>query len=186
MISGSSLIVAEICVTSVRTCCAVDPVMGVPAWLVTADVPIAELSVLKKLSPASTAEAATREVLASVEIDEFSAVLKFAAVAAGVEPMVKLPVGGGDVLVAVNWTESVVPSGSLKVKLIVSPGLGLPVKFTEIEGGEPVGPVAVALVSDDDTELSLRPNGEPAESSATCTDVVVGVVTSRWPIPLGP
>ncbi len=40
------------------------------------------------------------------------------AVAAGLEPIVKLPAGAGDVVVAVNWTEAVVPSGCLKVKLI--------------------------------------------------------------------
>src|SRR5690242_14164817 len=61
---------------------AVAPVIGAAgvAWLLTAAVPIAELSVLKKLSPASTAEAATSEVLASVDIAEVSAALKLAAV----------------------------------------------------------------------------------------------------------
>src|SRR5262249_53319099 len=58
--------------------------------------------VLKKLPPASTADAATSDVLARVEIDEVSAVLKFDAVAAGVAPMVKPPAGGGDWLVAVS------------------------------------------------------------------------------------
>ena len=59
-------------------------------------------SVLKKLSPASTAEAATSFVLASVPIAEVSAALRFAAVAAGVVPIAKLPVGSGVALEAVN------------------------------------------------------------------------------------
>src|SRR5271165_6724150 len=75
--------------------------VGVASWLL-ATVPIAEPSVLKKLSPASTAEAAVSEVALSVWIDEVSALLKFAAVAEGVAPIRKLPVGGGEVLVAVS------------------------------------------------------------------------------------
>ena len=70
-------------------------------WLLAA-VPVAVLSVSKKLSPASTADAATSDVLASVSIDEVRAVFRFAAVAVGVAPMAKLPVGGGFVLVAVS------------------------------------------------------------------------------------
>src|SRR6185312_1106948 len=82
---------------------AVAPVIGTAgeAWLFFA-APIAVPSVLKKLSPAAIAEAATSEVLASVEIDEVSAALKFAAVAAGVAPMAKLPVGNGVELDAVS------------------------------------------------------------------------------------
>ena len=45
-----------------------------------AAVPVAVLSVLKKLSPASTADAAINEVLASVVIDDVSAVCRFDAV----------------------------------------------------------------------------------------------------------
>ena len=61
-------------------------------------------------------------------------------------------------------------------------------RLTEIADGEPEGPVTVAPVKDDDTELSFRPNGEPATSSAT--DTVVGVaagldITSR-PVPVVP
>src|SRR5580693_2232511 len=67
---------------------AVAPVIGTggEAWLVAA-VPVAVLSVLKKLSPASTAEAAISEVLASVVIDDVSAVCRFDAVIVGVAPM---------------------------------------------------------------------------------------------------
>ena len=61
--------------------------------------PVATLAVLKKLSPASIADAATNVVLATVPIAVFSVVLRLAAVAAGVLPIRKLPVGGGDVVV---------------------------------------------------------------------------------------
>src|SRR5258708_28716217 len=66
---------------------AVWPVIGVggvvPDWLL-ATVPAAVLSVLKKLSPASTADAAISEVLASVVIDDVSAFCRFVTVFAGV------------------------------------------------------------------------------------------------------
>ncbi len=65
-------------------------------------LPVAVLAVSKKLSPASTADAATSLVLASVAIDAVRAVFRFAAVAVVVAPIVKLPVGGGVVLVAVS------------------------------------------------------------------------------------
>ncbi|MGH6681790.1 MAG: hypothetical protein ACREDL_23290, partial [Bradyrhizobium sp.] len=67
---------------------------GVVALLL-ATLPVAVLSVLKKLSAASTADAATSDVFASVLIDDVRAALKFAAVVAGVVPMVKLLVGAG-------------------------------------------------------------------------------------------
>ena len=67
-----------------------------------ATLPVATLAVLKKLSPAASADAATSVVPDSVVIDELSAVFRLAAVAAGVEPMVKLPDGAGVVFVAVN------------------------------------------------------------------------------------
>src|ERR1700761_5964415 len=83
---------------------AVAPVIGLPAWLLTTP-PVAELSVLKKLSPASTADAATSEVLASVEIDDVIALLKLFAVTSGVAPMAKLPAGSGLALLAVSLME---------------------------------------------------------------------------------
>src|ERR1700759_2700030 len=83
--------------------------------------------------------------------------------------------------------DSVVPSGRLNEKLIWSPGLGLPaVMSMQMPAGEPDGPVTVALVSDDDTVLSFNPNGEPATSSATFPEVVVGAVMTRRPRPLAP
>src|SRR6202030_2876388 len=60
--------------------------------------------------------------------------------------------------------------------------------------GEPDGPVTVAPVSVEDTEFSLRPNGEPATSSETENDdagtaggdvVVTGEITRR-PSPVVP
>ena len=81
----------------------VAPVIGAggAAWLL-ATLPVAVPAGSKKSCPASTAEAATSEVLASVPIAVFSAAFRFAAVAAGVAPMAKLPVGKGDWLEAVN------------------------------------------------------------------------------------
>ena len=68
---------------------------GGAAWLL-ATLPVATLAVLKKLSPASTADAATSDVLASVLIDAVQGGVQIAsAVAVGVAPIVKLPVGGG-------------------------------------------------------------------------------------------
>ena len=65
-------------------------------------VPIAALAEPKKSLPASTAEAATSEVLAMVPIAVFSAAFKLALVAVGVVPMVKPPAGGGLALEAVS------------------------------------------------------------------------------------
>jgi len=106
---------------------------------------------------------------------------------AGVAPMAKLPAGIGVLLEAVNEMDSVVPSGRLKEYLIWSPGLGLPaVMSTDTAAGEPDGPVTTALVNDDDTEFSLNPNGEPATSSATFTEVVAGAEITRRPSPPEP
>ena len=74
---------------------------GAVAWLVFA-VPIAALAEPKKSLPASTAEAATSDVLAMVPIAVFSAAFKLALVRAGVVPMVKPPTGGGLELDAVS------------------------------------------------------------------------------------
>jgi hypothetical protein len=81
----------------------VEPLAGTgPVFWLLAAVPVAVLSVSKKLSPASTAEAATSDVLAIVWIDDVKAVFRFAAVAVGEPPIVKLPAGGGLVVVAVS------------------------------------------------------------------------------------
>jgi len=73
----------------------------------------------------------------------------------------------------------------LKLTLSPSPGFVAP-RSTETDGGEPVGPVAVAPVKDDDTDDSFNPNGEPATSSDNETDVVVGAVTASRPMPSVP
>ena len=44
----------------------------------------------------------------------------------------------------------------------------------------------MALVNDDVTEESFSPNGEPATSSATCTEVVDGEEITSRPSPLVP
>ena len=76
-------------------------VIGVPAWL-SATAPVAELDGSKKSLPAATAEAATSVVFASVPMAVFSAEFRLAAVAAGVDPIEKLPDGGGFELDAVS------------------------------------------------------------------------------------
>src|SRR5205085_8345588 len=132
---------------------AVAPVTGagVAAWLLTG-VPIAELAVLKKLSPATIADAATSEVLASFVIAVFSAVLRLVWVLAGLTgtlaSIAKLPTGVGVAVDAVRSICSVEPSGSVNFTLNLSPLFGLvPLRFTEKDTGEPLGPVTVAPVS---------------------------------------
>ena len=56
----------------------------------------------KKSFPAATADAAVNVVPASVPIEVFNAVFRFAAVSAGVAPIEKLPAGGGVALEAVS------------------------------------------------------------------------------------
>src|SRR5258707_155201 len=60
----------------------------------------------------------------------------------------------------------------------------MPPRSTETAAGDPAGPVMVAPVSVDETALNFRPNGEPATSSATCTEVGVGEERTRRPRPL--
>jgi hypothetical protein len=80
---------------------AVVPVIGAASLLLTT-LPVAVPAGSKKSCPASTAEAATSVVLASLPIAVFSAVFRLPAVSAGVVPMVKLPAGGGFALDAVS------------------------------------------------------------------------------------
>ncbi|OIQ80136.1 outer membrane protein assembly factor BamB [mine drainage metagenome] len=79
----------------------VAPVIGAAALLF-CTVPVAVPAGSKKSCPASTAEAATSVVLASALIDAFNAAVRLLAVAVGVVPIAKLPVGGGVALDAVN------------------------------------------------------------------------------------
>src|SRR4029079_15518280 len=106
---------------------AVAPLTGAggAAWVL-AGAPIAEFAVLKKLSPAVIADAATSEVLASFVIAVFNAVLRFAAVLAGVVASIaKLPIGVGVAVDAVRSTCPVLPSGSVNWTLSLSPSFGL-------------------------------------------------------------
>lgn len=155
--------------------------------MVTAVVPVTELAVLKKLSPAVTAEAATSDVLASFLMAVFSAVLRFAAVLFGLTgtlaSIAKLPSGVGVAVDAVRSICSVVPSGSVNWTLSLSPLFGLtPLRSTENDTGEPLGPVTVAPVSVEDTALILSPNGDPAASSDTFTELGVGCACTRRPM----
>ena len=71
---------------------------------VAATFAVADPAVLKKLSPAATAEAATSDVLASVLIAVFSAALRLRRVAVrDVAPIAKLPAGVGMAFDAVSW-----------------------------------------------------------------------------------
>ncbi len=51
---------------------------------------------------------------------------------------------GGEAVVACRVTVWLEPSGSVSAKLIDCPALGLEARLTEMVGGEPVGPLAVA------------------------------------------
>src|ERR1700730_3884916 len=164
----------------------VAPVIGA-ASLLLATLPVAVPAVLKKLSPAAIADAATSEVLASLPIAVLSAALRLVAVAVEFAPIAKLPAGGGVVLEAVKSICSVLPSGSVNWKLTASPLFGLVApRSTEIAAGDPLGPVTVAPVNVEETALSFSPNGDPATSSATFTDVPLGWVSTSRPMPLVP
>src|SRR3954470_19775698 len=166
----------------------VAPVIGAGGTaLLLTTLPLAIPVVLKKSLPASSADEATSDVLASLPIAVLSAALRLAAVAVEVKPMTKLPAGSGVALEAVSSMDSVVPSGSLNAKLTFSPSLGLAApRSTEMAAGDPAGPVTVAPVNVDDTALSFSPNGDVATSSATCTDVARGEVMTRRPRPVAP
>src|SRR5882757_4259146 len=151
----------------------VAPVMGAggAALLLTA-VPEAVADGLKKLLDAAIAEAATSEVSLSVLIEEVSVDCRLVVVAAVSAPIRNEPAGGGFVVVAVNVIGSLVPSGRLKLKVIVSPSLGLVAPRSMVAaGGVPPAWVTVAPVSDEVIAPSFKPKDEP--SSATLVTVVV-------------
>ena len=77
-----------------------------------------------------------------------------------------------------------VPSGRLNLKLICSPLLGLAPRPIDTAAGDPVGPVTVAPVSDDETEFSFRPNTVAGVSSATEIGIVAGAEIVSRPRPL--
>src|SRR5215468_1260380 len=111
-------------------------------------------------------DAAASDVAASLPTEVVSAAWRLFAVAVVSAPMVNWLSPGGLDVVAVSVRSSVVPSGSEKVKRTVSPGCGcVPPRSTEIAGGEPAGPVAVAPVRVEATLTSLKPNTDGATSS---------------------
>src|SRR5271154_968011 len=130
------------------------------------------------------AEAAGSAGCARLPMAPVSAVCRLAAVAAGVAPMVNWFAPGGEAVVACNVIVWLEPSGRVKLNAIDSPGFGLVApSATEIEGGEPDGPVAVAPVRFELTPASWKPNGEPSALSVTFEPVPP---TVRRPSPLVP
>src|SRR5581483_8156135 len=105
---------------------------------------------------------------------------------AGVAPIVNWLAPGGDAVVACSvivWFE---PSGRLRLNWIVSPLFGFVARATEIDGGDPDGPVTVAPVSVALAPASLKPNGEPAASSLIETVDPDGAGMMRRPRPFVP
>ena len=144
---------------------------GTVAWLLTA-LPVTVADGLKKLSDAAIADAATSAVSPSVWIEDVNAACRFAVVATVSTPIRNEPAGGGLVVVAVSEIVSLVPSGRLKLNVILSPSFGLTApRSTVTAGGAPVGCVTVAPVSDEVIAPSFNPNDEP--SSARLVTVVV-------------
>ena len=144
---------------------------GTVSWLFTG-LPVIVADGLKKLSDAVMADAATSAVSLSVLIEDVNVACRFAVVATVSTPIRKEPAGGGFFVVAVSAICSVVPSGRLKLKVILSPSFGLTApRSTVSAGGAPAGCVTVAPVSDEVTAPSFSPNDEP--SSARLVTVVV-------------
>src|SRR3954452_2387991 len=137
----------------------------------------------KKSRVAATADAATSEVLASVAIAPFSALLRLAEVAAAVAPIANPPAGVGTTVDAVSWMVSLEPSGRSNLKLIWSPLFGTAPSAIVTAGGDPVGPVTVAPVTCDETEFSFSPNTDGATSSRNVIGTVAGADSTSRPNP---
>jgi hypothetical protein len=121
-----------------------------------------------------------------LETAPLSAVCRLVAVAAALAPMVNWLAPGGEAVVACSVIAWLEPSGSVRLNVMLSPALGLEPSATEIDAGEPDGPVTVAPVRLELTPLSVNPNGEPATSSLIDTvDPEAGGMTRR-PSPLAP
>ena len=121
-------------------------------------------SVSKKSLPAAIAEAAVSSVAAIVPRLAMSAVCRFAAVTVESAPMVNSPSSGVADAVARSVRSRVVPSGSVKLKVTVSPGFGLAAPRSKSStAGEPVGPVTVEPAILLEAPTSLKPN-TPASS----------------------
>ena len=139
----------------------------------------------KKSFEAVTAEAALSELAARPQmVLVSSAVASWRRLRSAWLPMANWLVPGGVLVVAVSVRFWLVPSGRVRLRLSVSPSLGWPVKSTDRLGGEPLGPLTVALLKVEVTEPSLKPKGETA-SSATATEVAVGGPMTRRPRPSG-
>ncbi len=179
---GAKLVVSESVPAAPDS--SVAPVIGagMAALLLTAP-PVIVADGSKKSSEALIAEAATSAVSLNVWIAGVSAACRLAVVAVVFAPIRNDPAGGGFVVVAVSVIGSVVPSGKLKLKVILSPSFGLVApRSTVEEGGTPAGCVTVAPVSDDVTEPSFKPNAEPSSAILVTVVVAGGDETVRWPI----
>ena len=154
---------------------------GVKAWLLTV-LPVIVAEGLKKLFEAAIADAATSEVSLNVWIEEVKAACRLAVVATVSTPIRNEPDGGGlvVVVVAVSATDSVVPSGKLRLKVILSPSFGLTAPRSMVAaGGEPAGCVTVAPVSDELIAPSFNPNDEPSSPRLVTVVVASGDETAR-------
>src|SRR4029079_14002967 len=102
-------------------------------------------------------------------------------VAAVLPPIRNEPAGGGFVVVAVSENASLVPSGRLKLNVILSPSVGLTAPRSIVAaGGVPLGCVTVAPVSDELIAPSFNPKEEP--SSARLVTLADGDDNVRWPM----
>ena len=140
-------------------------------------IPVATLAVLKKLSPAAIAEAATSVVLASVPIARIQRGVEIGGRRAPASlPIAKLPVGGGDRGRRRQLHRRGGAVGQIEGEADLVAGVGIGGAEIDRDRRPAIRSVRSRWrrVSDDDTVLSLRPNGEPAASSATDTDVGVG------------
>src|SRR4051795_1278229 len=98
---GAKFVIRESVLTAPDS--SVAPVIGAgTVALLLTTPPAAVPVVLKKSLPASIADAATSDVLASLPIALFSAALSAVAVRVGVAPMAKLPAGGVVALEAIS------------------------------------------------------------------------------------
>jgi len=138
------------------------------------------------LLAAAIAEAAGSAVWSRLETAPLSAVCRLLAVAAVVVPMVNWLAPGRDAVVACSVTAWLERSGSVRLNVMLSPAFGLEPSATEIDAGEPVGPVTVAPVKLELTLPSLKPNGEPAASSLIDTVEPEAAGMTRRPSPLAP
>ena len=109
---------------------------------------------LKKSLAAAIAEAAGSAVCVSPVMAVVKAVCRLVAVSEGNVPMVNWLAPGGEFVVACSEMVCVEPSGSVSWNWIELPEFGLEARSTEIDAGEPDGPVTVAPVRLESTPVS--------------------------------